>query len=79
MLLLLIIESCFFRIVEFLIDKFKASIYDRTKDGSTLMHIASVNGHSETATLLYNRGVNIFKRYNFYKKLSNVLGSSPDA
>ena len=45
------------RIVEFLADKFKASIYDRTRDGSTLMHIAAINGHPETAVLLFNKGV----------------------
>ena len=43
--------------VEFLADKFKASIYDRTRDGSTLMHIAAVNGHPETAMILFERGV----------------------
>ena len=46
-----------FRIVEFLADKFKASIYERTRDGSTLMHIAAVNGHPETAQILFERGV----------------------
>ena len=45
------------RLVDFLIDKFKASIYDRDKNGSTLMHIAAVNGHPDTAVLLFNRGV----------------------
>ena len=45
------------RIVEFLADKFKASIYDRTRDGSTLMHIAAVNGHPDTAMILFDRGV----------------------
>ena len=55
--------------VEFLADKFRASVFDRTKvyiimlmlmmmlrmtkyfsqDGSTLMHIAALNGHPETA------------------------------
>ena len=43
--------------MDFLIEKFKASIYDRTKDGSTLMHIAAINGHPETAVLLFNKGV----------------------
>ena len=43
--------------MEFLADKFKASIYDRTRDGSTLMHIASVNGHPKTAMILFERGV----------------------
>ena len=48
------------RIVEFLADKFKASIYDRTRDGSTLMHIAAINGHPETAMILFERGVKLF-------------------
>ena len=29
----------------------------RTKDGSTLMHIASMNGHTETALAFLKRGV----------------------
>ena len=45
------------RIVEFLIDKFKASVFERAKDGSTLMHIAALNGHPDTAMVLYDRGV----------------------
>lgn len=44
-------------IIEILCDKFKASIYERTKDGSTLMHIASLNGHAECATMLFKKGV----------------------
>ena len=44
-------------IVEFLIDKFKASVFERSKDGSTLMHIAALNGHPDTAMVLYDRGV----------------------
>ena len=45
------------KIVEFLVEKFKASIYERTRDGSTLMHIAAINGHPETAMILFDRGV----------------------
>ena len=41
-------ERGYSTIVEFLVEKFKASIYERTRDGSTLMHIAAVNGHPET-------------------------------
>ena len=52
-----VINCYIFRLVDFLIEKFKASIYDRTKDGSTLMHIAAINGHPETAVLLFNKGV----------------------
>lgn len=44
-------------VIEILADKFKASIWERTKDGSTLMHIASLNGHAECATMLFKKGV----------------------
>ncbi|XP_050548255.1 ankyrin-1 isoform X2 [Daktulosphaira vitifoliae] len=44
-------------IIELLADKFKASILERTKDGSTLMHIASLNGHADCATMLFKKGV----------------------
>ncbi|XP_065340589.1 serine/threonine-protein phosphatase 6 regulatory ankyrin repeat subunit C isoform X2 [Cloeon dipterum] len=44
-------------IIETLVDKFKASIWERTKDGSTLMHIASLNGHADCATMLFKKGV----------------------
>ncbi|KAJ8897032.1 hypothetical protein PR048_002378 [Dryococelus australis] len=44
-------------IIEILADKFKASIFERTKDGSTLMHIASLNGHAECAMMLFKKGV----------------------
>ena len=32
-------------------------MFDRTKDGSTLMHIAALNGHPETAMILFKKGV----------------------
>lgn len=44
-------------VIEILADKFKASIFERTKDGSTLMHIASLNGHADCATMLFKKGV----------------------
>ncbi|XP_071964995.1 uncharacterized protein [Antedon mediterranea] len=44
-------------VVEILIDKFKASVAARTKDGSTLMHIASQCGHPETALMFLKKGV----------------------
>ncbi|XP_046389392.1 ankyrin-1 [Ischnura elegans] len=44
-------------VIELLADKFKASIYERTKDGSTLMHIASLNGHADCAMMLFKKGV----------------------
>jgi ankyrin repeat protein len=50
-------ERGYSNIVEFLVEKFKASIYERTRDGSTLMHIAAINGHPETAMILFDRGV----------------------
>lgn len=43
--------------LELLADKFKASIFERTKDGSTLMHIASLNGHADCAMMLFKKGV----------------------
>lgn len=43
-------------VIEILADKFKASIYERTKDGSTLMHIVSLNGHAECAKMLFKKG-----------------------
>ncbi|KRZ56108.1 Ankyrin-1 [Trichinella nativa] len=43
--------------LEVLADKFKASVLARTKDGSTLMHIAASFGHDETALALLKRGV----------------------
>ena len=50
-------ERGYSKIVEFLSDKFKASVYQRTRDGSTLMHVAAINGHPETAMVLFERGV----------------------
>ena len=44
-------------IIELLADKFKASIFERTKDGSTLMHIASLNGHADCVNMLFKKGV----------------------
>ena len=43
--------------VDFLADKFKASVFSRAKDGSTLLHVAALHGHSETAMILHKRGV----------------------
>lgn len=53
----LFLENGHANVIEILADKFKASIYERTKDGSTLMHIASLNGHAECATMLFKKGV----------------------
>ncbi|KAG8199145.1 hypothetical protein JTE90_015980 [Oedothorax gibbosus] len=50
-------EKGYSTIVETLADKFKASIFKRTKDGRTLMHIASESGHQETALVFLKKGV----------------------
>ncbi|KAJ8033227.1 Ankyrin-1 [Holothuria leucospilota] len=44
-------------VVEMLVDRFKASVAARTKDGSTLMHIASQCGHPDTALAFLKKGV----------------------
>ncbi|XP_005110326.1 ankyrin-3, partial [Aplysia californica] len=44
-------------LVEFLISHCKATLTDRTKDGSTLIHIASKHGHPETALAFLKKGV----------------------
>ncbi|XP_067125162.1 serine/threonine-protein phosphatase 6 regulatory ankyrin repeat subunit B-like [Centruroides vittatus] len=44
-------------IIELLIEKFKASIFLRTKDGDTLMHIASKAGYPNTAMIFMKKGV----------------------
>lgn len=60
-------------IIELLADKFRASIFERTKDGSTLMHIASLNGHADCAMMLFKKGVYLHMPnkvkavYNFYR------------
>ncbi|XP_069778381.1 transient receptor potential cation channel, subfamily N, member 1 isoform X3 [Narcine bancroftii] len=44
-------------VVEVLSEKFKSNVLARTKDGSTLMHIASQCGHPETALVFLKKGV----------------------
>lgn len=44
-------------VVEILTEKFRASCLERTKDGSTLLHVASLHGHPETALMLLKKGV----------------------
>ncbi len=44
-------------VVEILVDKFKANVSARTKDGSTLMHISSQFGHPDTALAFLKKGV----------------------
>ncbi|CAC14420.3 Ion transport domain-containing protein [Caenorhabditis elegans] len=46
--------------VESLIDKFGGSIRARTRDGSTLLHIAACSGHTSTALAFLKRGVPLF-------------------
>ncbi|XP_006635908.3 transient receptor potential cation channel, subfamily N, member 1 [Lepisosteus oculatus] len=43
--------------VEVLTEKFRSDVLARTKDGSTLMHIASQCGHPETALAFLKKGV----------------------
>ena len=62
--------------VEFLADKFKASVFDRTKDGSTLMHIAALNGHPDTAMVLFKKGVPLLmpnKVYSVFQEKCCIL------
>uniref|UniRef100_A0A3P8Z511 Ion transport domain-containing protein n=1 Tax=Esox lucius TaxID=8010 RepID=A0A3P8Z511_ESOLU len=44
-------------VVDVLTDKFKANVLARTKDGSTMMHIASQCGHPDTALTFMKKGV----------------------
>ena len=44
-------------VVEILVDKVRANVSARTKDGSTLMHIASQYGHPDTALAFLKKGV----------------------
>lgn len=44
-------------IVELLVDKLRANVSARTKDGSTLMHISSQFGHPDTAMAFLRKGV----------------------
>uniref|UniRef100_A0A8C5QBB0 No mechanoreceptor potential C n=1 Tax=Leptobrachium leishanense TaxID=445787 RepID=A0A8C5QBB0_9ANUR len=44
-------------IVDILTEKFRSNVLARTKDGNTLMHIASQCGHPETALAFLKKGV----------------------
>ncbi|KAL7641411.1 UNVERIFIED_CONTAM: hypothetical protein RMT77_008551 [Armadillidium vulgare] len=44
-------------IVDLLAEKFRASVMERTKDGSTLAHIASLHGHPDTVMAFIKKGV----------------------
>ncbi|XP_042867211.1 serine/threonine-protein phosphatase 6 regulatory ankyrin repeat subunit A-like isoform X3 [Penaeus japonicus] len=50
-------ERGYTQIVDTLAEKFKASVMDRTKDGSTLVHIASLHGHPDTVMTFLRKGV----------------------
>lgn len=50
-------ENGHMKTVDFLTEKFRASVHERTKDGSTLMHLASAAGHPGTAMVFMKRGV----------------------
>lgn len=47
-------------IVELLIDKFGGSVRARTRDGSTLLHVAALSGHADTALAFLKRGVPLY-------------------
>ncbi|KAG7317234.1 hypothetical protein KOW79_019532 [Hemibagrus wyckioides] len=44
-------------VIEILSESFKSDVLERTKDGSTLLHIASQNGHPKTVLAFINKGV----------------------
>ncbi|KAG6931799.1 serine/threonine-protein phosphatase 6 regulatory ankyrin repeat subunit B-like [Chelydra serpentina] len=44
-------------VVEVLTEKFHSNVLARTKDGSTLMHVASEHGHPDTALAFLKKGV----------------------
>lgn len=50
-------ERGYTNVVEFLTEKFRANVLARTKDGSTLMHIAAQCGHPDTALAFLKKGV----------------------
>ncbi|XP_048059090.1 transient receptor potential cation channel, subfamily N, member 1 isoform X2 [Megalobrama amblycephala] len=47
-------------VVEILTEKFKSCVLARTKDGNTLLHIASQCGHPATALMLLRKGVPLY-------------------
>ncbi|VDM95657.1 unnamed protein product, partial [Thelazia callipaeda] len=44
-------------IVNLLIEKFEGSVRARTRDGSTLLHVAALSGHADTALTFLKHGV----------------------
>ncbi|KAF7691391.1 hypothetical protein HF521_011688 [Silurus meridionalis] len=45
------------KLVEIYTENFKSNVLERTKDGSTLLHIAARCGHPDTALTLLNKGI----------------------
>lgn len=50
-------ERGHYRVVDLLIEKFKVPVFNRTRDGNTLMHIASKSGPPEMALIFLRKGV----------------------
>lgn len=50
-------ERGHYRVVDLLIEKFKVPVLNRTRDGNTLMHIASKSGPPEMALIFLRKGV----------------------
>jgi len=48
------------KLVDLLVDKFKASVHERTKDGSTLMHLASKSGNPHISAVFIKKGVPLY-------------------
>ena len=48
------------KLVELLVDKFRASVHERTKDGSTLMHLASQAGNPLISAVFIKKGVPLY-------------------
>jgi len=59
-------------VVELLTEKFRASCLERTKDGSTLLHVASLHGHPDTALMLLKKGVPLHMPNKVTADLNNI-------
>lgn len=53
-------EKGHLKLVELLVDKFRASVHERTKDGSTLMHLASKSGNPYISSVFIKKGVALY-------------------
>ncbi|XP_018587450.2 transient receptor potential cation channel, subfamily N, member 1 isoform X3 [Scleropages formosus] len=56
----IVAERGFTNLVEILTERFRSSVLARTKDGSTLMHVASQSGHPDTALAFLKKGVPLY-------------------